>query len=389
MSIRSKLGRLKILEVHNVGLSRTAVYLLADYLETRAHTLVHLAYPTVASRNRSAIYEVRGTASPARVKMSRPRLGPGYIRALAWYAYQIFRLKEHFDIMIAGDEMNAALGLLLKRMGFTNLVVFYSIDFHPTFRDNPLTNGLILGLGNLVTRHSDFVWNISDRCMLARMRQGGPPENCVVVPHGVSRIPAEYTEPKYTHRLVFAGSLTEEKGIQLMLEALACLTEEFNDVTFVVIGSGPFESQLKLLARQYGVEKHVEFEGFVKEDIKASLVRESAIAVATYCPPGPNSYLYYAFPAKLVEYLALGVPVVCTELGIAEKIRTHNAGVVVNYSKEDLVNTIRSLFLDSGRLEEMGRNALRLGAQYQADFLFDRGFVPVVNRLTLQNTKEV
>lgn len=82
-------------------------------------------------------------------------------------------------------------------------------------------------------------------------------------------------------------------------------------------------------------------------------VRTAAVGLS----PIPRGYLLdVSSPTKVLEYLALGIPVVCNDNPDQERvIRESEAGICVLYSAEDFANAvIRMLCLDKNARDEMG-----------------------------------
>ncbi len=102
------------------------------------------------------------------------------------------------------------------------------------------------------------------------------------------------TKKKY---VLYFGRLSEEKGINTLLEAVKLCPE----VLFVFAGNGPLENKLKDLP-------NVRYVGFKKGNELASLIREASFSV---CP----SQWYENCPFSVMESQALGTPVIGTRIG--------------------------------------------------------------------------
>jgi glycosyltransferase involved in cell wall biosynthesis len=117
---------------------------------------------------------------------------------------------------------------------------------------------------------------------------------------GISAIPddgAAAVVPLPRPRLVFAGRLHEEKGPDLLLEALALMP---SPPRTYVLGSGPMEAELMDLACRRGLERTVRFCGW-RPRIAPWLAGASACVVPSR---------YEAWSQTAVQAMALGVPVV-------------------------------------------------------------------------------
>jgi glycosyltransferase involved in cell wall biosynthesis len=103
--------------------------------------------------------------------------------------------------------------------------------------------------------------------------------------------------------VVYLGRLSPEKGITILLEAMAGLS----DLKLKMMGDGPQAEALRATARGRGLH-HVEFLGHTVGDEKWNLLRR---AMAVILP----SVCYENFPIVVLESLAVGTPVVASKLG--------------------------------------------------------------------------
>jgi len=146
-------------------------------------------------------------------------------------------------------------------------------------------------------------------------------EKCVVVPLGIDPTPFEravtelasalpQTKPsplasRSLPLLLFVGKLRYYKGLNYLLEAL----RELPRAQLIVVGTGPMERAWRALARRLGVAERVVFVGQVRD---AELPAYYAACDIFVLPASERSE---AFAAVLLEAMAAGKPVVCTELG--------------------------------------------------------------------------
>jgi glycosyltransferase involved in cell wall biosynthesis len=88
-------------------------------------------------------------------------------------------------------------------------------------------------------------------------------------------------EPRDANRILFVGRLTTEKGIDVILRALAQLAPALN-ATFDVVGGGDQRRNLEQLAEQLGVAGRVTFHGHAsEEELRALYTRASVFAIAS------------------------------------------------------------------------------------------------------------
>ena len=107
------------------------------------------------------------------------------------------------------------------------------------------------------------------------------------------------------------------------------------DARLLVVGDGdaPYCDGLRRLAEARGVNTSVEFRGRIPYDAVPAVLAESDIGLATFrdTPLGA-----FAFPLKVIEYFAAGLPVLCTRGSEGEEIlRRHPAGRAVTFTATD------------------------------------------------------
>jgi glycosyltransferase involved in cell wall biosynthesis len=102
--------------------------------------------------------------------------------------------------------------------------------------------------------------------------------------------------------VVYAGRLSEEKGVETLVRAAPHV-----DAPIDVVGDGPDRAELERLAARLGA-RNVSFHGHVSRDTVHRLVREASVGVMP-------SRGYENAPMGILEAFACGVPVVGTAHG--------------------------------------------------------------------------
>jgi len=117
-----------------------------------------------------------------------------------------------------------------------------------------------------------------------------------------------------------AGRLTEQKGFDDLLEAAAILLQSREDLVFVVAGTGRLERHLKSRAKNLGLEERFQFWGF-REDLDALMAGATLFVLSS---------IYEGMPNVVMEAMALGKPVVATDVnGVRELMVDGETGLIV------------------------------------------------------------
>lgn len=281
-----------------------------------------------------------------------------------------WRLGSPRMTFVGVDNLNALIGLLLKRLGRCGKVIYYVIDYTPRRFSAGWLNACYQTVARWAARHSDEVWSLSRRMQEVHRIFGTRPERDRWVPVGIdtSRLRVLPDEQVLPDQLVMVSTLYPSKGIQLALEAMT----ELPRARLVIVGNGPAYADLLRLSRELKVDKRVFFLGEVDRKRLFETVAQSRAALAPYMP-SPDSYSYYADPAKPKEYLACGVPVIITRVPwIAEPIEKLPMGLAVEYTQAELAAACRRLLEDDDFWKQCRRNALDYMRHSDWETIFDQ-----------------
>src|SRR5437899_3260521 len=116
------------------------------------------------------------------------------------------------------------------------------------------------------------------------------------------------------------GRLTQQKGYEYLLEALAVARRTLPSITCLIAGEGPLLAALEAQARALGLHGACRFLGDVPE-----IERVFAAADVTVLPS-----LFEGMPNVVLEAMAMGCPVISTTIGgSAELVRHDETGFLV------------------------------------------------------------
>lgn len=171
----------------------------------------------------------------------------------------------------------------------------------------------------------------------------------VVTPEGVEDV---YMRPtsKITHnqliekKLVYTGSLYPHKNVKLVIQALTFLPE----FTLAIVGSRTvFQENMRQFVQQQGVQKRVQFLGYLTDDELLKLYRKSYALVFPSLSEG------FGLPG--LEAMAAGLPVVASDIPIFREVYAEAAAFFDPRSVAELVETIRTLEPSRSLLQAAGR----------------------------------
>lgn len=177
--------------------------------------------------------------------------------------------------------------------------------------------------------------------MLVNIYGRGFEDKIRVLPHPVdTEVFSFHVLSSTSPTILFVGSLSRVYGIDLLLKATPHILERINNTRIVIVGRGPQRRELQDLAHKLGIEKAVQFAGYIGDPlILANYYHLSTLVVI------PLYYEGYILSLVAVEALSCGRPVVTTmrlEPGM-EKIGVFT---VKTYDPRDLAKTILHVIND-------------------------------------------
>lgn len=272
----------------------------------------------------------------------------------------LLKLKGSYDVCLGFGPWGSLIGRLLRGCRRVRMLVYVDRDFEPGLLTDPLRRRYTAWLERFMVRSADQIISIGHR--LARLRKEQSGKEVAVFPTGVDweRFAEARTRTTQGHTLVHVGQLLPWSGLDLAIGALPTIRNEFPAAKLLVIGTGPeaYLQYLHSLARQLQVEEQVDFRGTQPNNLLPGLFKHADIALANAMPV---EYRQYAYPLKVIEYMASGLPVIATaDTEAGDLVERCGCGVAVAYQQEELGDAIVKLFRDRNTINKMrasGANA--------------------------------
>ena len=158
---------------------------------------------------------------------------------------------------------------------------------------------------------------------------------------------------RYQKQLIYAGRLSEEKGILDLLNFLKLLSK---DIHLIILGSGPEESKVKVMAKIY---PNLHFLGYQSKDNTIKLIRGSDMLIQPSLMEGGTS-------STILESMACKTPIIATSVdGNKDTIIHMKTGyVVASNNPPEIDNAVNYLFNNPEKLEIIINNAYDLVSNY-------------------------
>ena len=123
--------------------------------------------------------------------------------------------------------------------------------------------------------------------------------------------------------ITYVGSMGPHRGLDTVVKALPMIKEKLPNVLFLLVGSGSVHSALMNIAKELGVESHVEFAGRVPFEHVYTYMKHSQINII---PHHRNEHTDHTIPHKLFQAMMTGQPVVVSSSVTLKRIIEETKG---------------------------------------------------------------
>lgn len=230
----------------------------------------------------------------------------------------------------------------------------------------------VLSYPNVIISPSEYF--INESRFLGKYR-----DKVIVIPNGVNiedfDIPYSKEECREKLKLslnknliLFVGNLASRKGLDILVKAMPKIIKKNPDTELVFVGSGWMKEKLERLSKKIGVEKSVEFAGFIKENLKPLYYKAADIFVL------PSTSTSESFGIVNLEAMACGVSIVASRIGgVPNVVKNGQNGLLVPPGdSEALTDAIIYLLENEDVREKMGRNGRKKVEDYSWDKIAEK-----------------
>lgn len=159
-----------------------------------------------------------------------------------------------------------------------------------------------------------------------------------------------------TNGILYVGSVSKDRGIDITIEALRLLHQKNIDFVFYCIG--PIDSKLKAEImeniKNYNMEEKVFFLGHIPINEAYEYSKRCKVGLSILKPI--ENYLN-SYSTKIFEYMSIGLPVIVSNFKLYDFVEKHDCGICVDpKNPEAIANAINVMLSDDKRSEQMGKN---------------------------------
>jgi glycosyltransferase involved in cell wall biosynthesis len=250
---------------------------------------------------------------------------PGLSR-LTWLAGNWRALQDYFaegrpDVIVAYGISNAYLAQQFaqqQRVPF----VYHVLDALHTLAESRLQRPIARVVEQAVLRRADHVITINNRLGEYAVQMGAAAERVTVIPMGVNVTPELPEHDVEAVRaglqlaaqdfvLLFMGWLYNFSGLRELTLELAARKDEWPQLKLLVVGDGDLLPELQRMRQAHGLGHRLILTGRRPMHEMRGYIAASDVCLL---PAHRNETMEHIVPAKVIEYMEMGRPVLATRL---------------------------------------------------------------------------
>ena len=319
---------------------------LANFIDN-SETKVYLG---VLNYDKKYSYKVNSNVSVINLKL----FGKSVFGLVPIFKIFYFNLKFNFNVIFSNLYITNSYLLFLKYF-FPNIKIITSIVTDPKRHKKRFLSKYYYLSDIIITNASKNINHIHKYFNV-------PKKNIIFIPNGVdlNKIlnlkkqfkPNEIRINPMKFNLLYVGSLSKVKGVDILIKAFALVKENI-DCNLIIVGSGNYEQELKSFVRQLKIEKYVNFVG-KKINPYPYFGLADIFILASRSEGMPN---------VLLEAMACELPIIATNTGLGVNdivVDGHNGILARLKDEKDLAKQIISLSKNEDLAEKFKNNGIKL-----------------------------
>jgi glycosyltransferase involved in cell wall biosynthesis len=231
---------------------------------------------------------------------------------------------------------------------------------------------------------ADHVITVTDGWRDTLIERGVPEDQVSVVMNVAdsrlfSPLPTATVDNGDVFRLIYHGTFTHRYGVDLIIRAVDRIREEVPGIRLTLLGDGETRDELVELTRSLELCDRVDFsDDMVAADRLPRAIRSADVGIV---PNRSNLFTDGILPTKLMEYVAMGVPVIAAK---TPTVAAYFDDSMVEFFEpgdpDDLAAHIRLVCGDRRRREELSRNSAAFNRRYNWELIAEQ-YGDLVDRL--------
>jgi glycosyltransferase involved in cell wall biosynthesis len=297
--------------------------------------LSDLASPAGEAHERIRVYSI-----PVRhVNKSRIRYVFEYIYAFVLFLVRLsfLQLKNHYQIVHVHNMPDFLIfsALIPKIMG-ARLILDIHDPMPEVFvskygeRSSELMVNLLSFEEKISCAFANAIITVNIKCKSNLIKRGIPSEKITLIhnyPDPAIFNRAAYAQerqrPREKFTLIYPGTIAPRYGLEIAIRALPEIQSQIPEISLIIMGpKNEYRNELQQLADQQGVSSCVQFKPSVSpQEVPCYL----AMADIGIYPALKDVHMNVATPTKVLEFAAMGIPIISSRLSMVEEMFGNSA----------------------------------------------------------------
>lgn len=353
------------------------VHKLTEYLKKNhpVYIIQHPLYPKSITKSSIII-------SNHKISFKLPFFLQYLLEGIAGTIFLLFLNKKplHVDVVICFDPLSFMNVYLFRFFIRYKKIIYYNMDFSINRFSNPILNIIYKKFNLYSFRKCTYFFYLSDNSVKYLDPEGKQRKKTFFVKHTTKII--QNKSGKKQNIIIYAGNISTIVDFNQILKALRKIKQEKIPFEFLIFGSERDKGLLRRLIQKYKISDCVYMKGSVDmNDLLTKFLPKSSIGISAYKTKGSNlpDYMFQGIDltAKVVDYIACGLPVVSTKLTPAfDVIEKEQFGFLVK-NTDEWYKSIKTLLTDKNILRRYSLNAKKYALRYSETKVFD----PIINTI--------
>ncbi len=349
---------------------------LVDEIPNLGGSTPYLRARHLSEKNELFLFLRKNSQIPAEIQSKVTIIRTGFTSGfwhIPWRLYRVWSMgkRVHFDFVYTyHSPFSIVEGFLLKLLGFRWVADVWDLpeqilEAGEKILWRRLAVKASVSLARRFLKHADLV--ICAIIPDALQNYNIAPGKMLAVTNGVE---LDCVKPKESKKngdkfnIFYVGPVHWVRGVDILLEAVDRVSGEI-PVKLTLAGRvyDDFRSWLNEFIAEHNLDGVVEILGEIEFERVVNLMEKADVCV---CPLADIKTRRYAYPIKVLQYLAMGKPVVATKTpGVAHFIKHGENGLLVSPDDpEGFAEAILRIYRDIELREKLERNARPSVLQY-------------------------
>jgi len=333
-------------------------------------------------------YEMRNAGARKigwRQRVYRLVSGFGLIKDLSYMAFLLgtvlIKIRGRVDVCTAMGPHSNTVAYLLKRLGKVRVWAYEDRDYEAGFFNTSIRHRFTEWLEKACLARADVRVCMGYRLARLREQQTGKLVQVITTGVDVSRFRA--SSPSLERPvLIYIGNVTFWSGLEVAVRALPSIRARIGDVRLRIVGPWlpGYKAVLDRAIEDCSVADAVEFAGPIENASIPDVLARATVGLSVFAP---LPFREYAFPLKVLEYMAAGLPVIGSKhMETEDIVRRHDCGICVEHNPGDFGRACAALLSDPERYHRLARNGRAAVAAYDWPTLMGRDYELVSRALS-------